>query len=48
MWIAAIAAAVVVAFIVWRLFLAVRGEGPERPIDSGHPHVTDVDPHSEV
>lgn len=45
MWIAVIAAIVVVAFIAWRVFLAIRGRGPERPIDSGHPRPTDVDPH---
>jgi hypothetical protein len=47
MWIAVLAGIVVVAFIAWRLFLAVRGRGPGRPVDSGHPHATDVDPHSD-
>ena len=34
-----------VAFVVWRIVVAVRGRSPERAVDSGHPHLTDVDPH---
>lgn len=48
MWVAVIAAIVVASFILWRVFLAFRGRDPERPVDSGHPHLTDVDPHGEA
>lgn len=48
MWVVVIVSVVVAAFIAWRVFLAVRGRGPERPVDSGHPHLTDVDPHTDT
>ncbi|WP_166657272.1 hypothetical protein [Ilumatobacter fluminis] len=34
------------AFVLWRVVAAIRGRSPERAVDSGHPHLTDVDPHS--
>lgn len=32
-----------IALVVWRA--VSRWRGSSRPVDSGHPHLTDVDPH---
>lgn len=46
MWLIIVAVVVpVLAFIVWRLSVVLRGRKPTRSIDSGHPHLSDVDPH---
>ena len=43
MWIVAMLIALAVALVVWRV--VVTRKRRSRPIDSGHPHLTDTDPH---
>ncbi|HSM65541.1 MAG TPA: hypothetical protein VK860_04480 [Ilumatobacteraceae bacterium] len=46
MWAILIIAVLFVALVAWRLFvMSRRGPSPSRPLDSGRPHLTDVDPH---
>jgi hypothetical protein len=46
MWVIAIVAVLFLALVAWRLFvMARRDRGPSRPIDIGHPHLVDIDPH---
>jgi len=47
MWIILVVVAAALAFVVWRIVVGVRRREPLRPIDSGHPHLTDVDPHDQ-
>lgn len=45
MWIVIALIAAAVALLVWRLVVVLTQHRQSRPVDSGHPHVTDVDPH---
>ncbi len=45
MWIVIALIVAALALLLWRLVVIVAQHRQSRPVDSGHPHVTDVDPH---
>jgi hypothetical protein len=45
MWIVIVLIALAVALVVWRAVVVTVQRRRSRPIDSGRPHLTDIDPH---